>query len=531
MASSFLTRLLFLVAVYIAVTADGFVLSVGKNSHRQQQTTLSAVQVDDHKTRRCMLDDEGNIAASRLEELIQRTPLQTQIIVREGEENGQDPSDQIAVGQSRCGSSTKEGETFHQTEDCDYAHLRWKFVARASLLKSRSGAGRKQPPTRASSYRSSTSVGSRRIGSATKARQSPGMTKRIMDAVRKSATSKKPSGNGKRDKDSSNTPPSSTLGATSQCEGLKLTKEGIHAAVVDMMERRRNKHLVDGASSSSIWEQPAPMFIEPHPRLPTFCNSPAPGTILIPPATTFSGKREPKLQFPDCVTVRVAQGLQSQDTEVAHLRLSVFSDFSPDVRRQLVPRSVNAVVTRRRQGATCLVATIPPSIAARKRNRPPVILGSAECSFHEFEGTTLGQRRFPQSILYITEVAVSPNARRRGIGAKLLDSIDALAGMRKIETLYLHVDVQNKGAVGLYERAGYMMADSSDPMFLQFTTKLNLHDGATKGRNHFLLYKDLVKCPTWLQVPVLPENKIGSHLGAREYQRAVTGILGFEFPC
>jgi hypothetical protein len=37
-----------------------------------------------------------------------------------------------------------------------------------------------------------------------------------------------------------------------------------------------------------------------------------------------------------------------------------------------------------------------------------------------------------------------------------------------------------------------------DPIFSEFTRSLNLHPGATQGRDHFLLYKDLIVNPTWL---------------------------------
>lgn len=63
--------------------------------------------------------------------------------------------------------------------------------------------------------------------------------------------------------------------------------------------------------------------------------------------------------------------------------------------------------------------------------------------------------------------------------------------------MYLHVDVANFKALSLYERAGFARVPTENPMFSDFTRSLNLHDGAMKGRNHFLLYKDIVQ-PTWL---------------------------------
>lgn len=74
------------------------------------------------------------------------------------------------------------------------------------------------------------------------------------------------------------------------------------------------------------------------------------------------------------------------------------------------------------------------------------------------------------------------------------------------------MDVKNGGAKTLYERAGYTILSSLDHRYAQFTRSLNLHDGATKGRNHYLLAKDLHE-PMWL-----PEK-------VETYER---GTLGFE---
>lgn len=112
--------------------------------------------------------------------------------------------------------------------------------------------------------------------------------------------------------------------------------------------------------------------------------------------------------------------LMADDLDVANLRLSVFSDFSPDMRRAFCAKSCQVLSTRRNRGAMCIVATVP-RYGSIMLPRPDIILGTVECSFHEFEGTVLGRRRRMDSILYITEVAVSPTARRKGIGHKLME--------------------------------------------------------------------------------------------------------------
>jgi hypothetical protein len=39
---------------------------------------------------------------------------------------------------------------------------------------------------------------------------------------------------------------------------------------------------------------------------------------------------------------------------------------------------------------------------------------------------------------------------------------------------------------------------SNDPIYTEFTTGLNLQPGATRGREHYLLCKNLVHNPIWL---------------------------------
>lgn len=204
------------------------------------------------------------------------------------------------------------------------------------------------------------------------------------------------------------------------------------------------------------------------------------------------------------------------DEAIANLRMSVFTDFIPDLQAQFCTRSCQAISARRMRGATCIVATLPRTLDLPD-DSPLLICGSVECSYHEFFGTQLGRRRLPHSILYVTEVAVNPDVRRQGIGSTLLRAVDVLAKHREVETLYLHVDVLNRGALHLYHKAGYRVVQPSEPIFLEFTTSLNLHPGATAGREHYLLYKDLVPEPIWLN------DDSDEH----SFERP---LLGFEIP-
>lgn len=102
-----------------------------------------------------------------------------------------------------------------------------------------------------------------------------------------------------------------------------------------------------------------------------------------------------------------------------------------------------------------------------------------------------------------------------------VQGIDELAMLRNVESIYLHVDVLNFGALELYRKAGYKKVLHNDPMYAEFTTSLNLHDGATKGRRHYLLYKNLIRNPTWL-----PDRE--ETAGRRGGSRINSATWGFE---
>lgn len=136
------------------------------------------------------------------------------------------------------------------------------------------------------------------------------------------------------------------------------------------------------------------------------------------------------------------------------------------------------------------------------------IAGSLEVSYHEFGGTLLGMNRTPGKVLYITEVAVLPEARRCGVARQLLSGLDKLAQRHEIESLYLHVDVTNTAAINLYLQCGYRLVERN-PIHNEFTRSLNLHDGAIRGRVHHLMRKDLRP----FKEKTIPESVLRRRLG------------------
>ena len=58
---------------------------------------------------------------------------------------------------------------------------------------------------------------------------------------------------------------------------------------------------------------------------------------------------------------------------------------------------------------------------------------------------------------YLSGMAVLPDCRRRGVGARLLEACDEYAGRMdpKPAAIALHVDADNEAAIGLYQKYGY----------------------------------------------------------------------------
>ena len=170
------------------------------------------------------------------------------------------------------------------------------------------------------------------------------------------------------------------------------------------------------------------------------------GEILIPPKCDWSEHCDSITSYlRDCMHVRYAT--PSDDTSIAFLRLSVFSDFDLNLKRKFCSRSCAVLDNRRLNGAVCLVAAVKSSQGSRRWEElkkksdsdkfgivdetidlssesslldSEWVVGSVECSTQEFENTILGSRRPKDKIMYITEVAVSPSARRCGAGTMIL---------------------------------------------------------------------------------------------------------------
>ena len=410
----------------------------------------------------------------------------------------------------------------------------------------------------ASSHRTSpTSIGDRRVGSATIHReQGFRATNAIMDVLRKTARGissvssshpteadcPPPTAKGDSLLESSNVP---LLEPSVSPSGIvpRMSQSIIHSAIDELLRLRSSS----SASTESATPKEFSQFI---PSSAAFSSFPSRRMGILGDSITsknvFNAKSTPiatcsystrSLSGASSTTnVNVRLAIPADDVDVAYLRMSVFSDITPDLRSQFCARSCQAIAARRLRGAICFVATQ----ATRDAEHPfqEAIVGSAECSYHEFFGTKLGRRRQQNSLLYVTEVAVNPSVRRRGVGTAILQAIGTWAQQQSrdgynIESLYLHVDVSNHNAIRMYEKAGFFKVLSEDAMFSEFTSVLNLQPGATHGREHYLLCKNLVSHPVWLKDRYHDENVgcIEATLAtARGKYYPILGQFGIEIP-
>lgn len=88
--------------------------------------------------------------------------------------------------------------------------------------------------------------------------------------------------------------------------------------------------------------------------------------------------------------------------------------------------------------------------------------------------------------------------------------------------------MKNEAALSLYQTSGYSRVDQTDEMYREFTKTLNLHDGATRGRTHYLLVKHL-RAATWLEAE---SERLARGMASAEASRqpSTTQAQGLDIP-
>jgi ribosomal protein S18 acetylase RimI-like enzyme len=124
------------------------------------------------------------------------------------------------------------------------------------------------------------------------------------------------------------------------------------------------------------------------------------------------------------------------------MRLGIYEDMRQRLRSPLS------------SGYNCLVACPSPTTG-----NPP-ILGTAEVSMHASNPLLIRSHPYP----YLSNLAVHPGYRRRGIAQKLLLACERMVLEQGYQHIYLHVLEDNNAAKQLYLMAGYQL-QSADPLW------------------------------------------------------------------
>jgi ribosomal protein S18 acetylase RimI-like enzyme len=264
--------------------------------------------------------------------------------------------------------------------------------------------------------------------------------------------------------------------------------------------------------------------------------SDVPAKLLRPPRTTAAPRTIPTpVPRPELEEVESTNtGLEVNTRlatlydfhEVADLRLSVFADEVHENQRvKLRAKAWEKMIERRVKGATCIVAHAGLGSAARngwaatldfedeKQGKaadcavdradgndldshtsagPSMLVGTLECSTHEFSRVDMQPALETGARLYITELAVGTGMRRRGVALKLLRAAEAYGRNRGARALYLHVDAANAAALGLYHRAGFRTLRETVETY-NFASALGLLSGNYALTKHILMMKEIDK--------------------------------------
>lgn len=203
--------------------------------------------------------------------------------------------------------------------------------------------------------------------------------------------------------------------------------------------------------------------------------------VDLPSSTPFGQYSLGRSQPSSSLTIRAAQGsdlIHMADllAESFHSRSGLMSWFYPlfrlgiyeDLRNRLRQSSSNFA---------CLVA-----IETHPTLSTPAVVGTVELGT---QPPSLWEFRQAQNYLYVSNLAIKPDWRRRGIAQKLLLSCEDTALAWGYRDLFLHVLEKNHAARNLYAKLGYRIEQTEaswDSWLLGRSRRLFLHKALTANR-------------------------------------------------
>ena len=158
---------------------------------------------------------------------------------------------------------------------------------------------------------------------------------------------------------------------------------------------------------------------------------------------------------------------------VVDLRVDVFYPELCAV-KSFHDKILTKLTQRREKGAELLVAV-----------QNDIIIGTIEFSPSDFCDTSMEGVGYTRK-LYLMDLAVQPNARRKGVASRLLDSVEAYALSNDFRDVYLHVEVGNEVARNMYVKNGFLEVLPLD-WAISFTEK-RLHK---PWQHYVLLFKQM----------------------------------------
>jgi len=181
-------------------------------------------------------------------------------------------------------------------------------------------------------------------------------------------------------------------------------------------------------------------------------------------------------------SVGVRIGTQSDTEHVARIRCESFYETDSDLKRKQRHEEIKFSANTRLNypGAITIVAEISDGTELTE------VIGSADVSIMSNTGrrvecaSKLLQNEIPsvwwsgssvgndkkeiqsKRVMYVSSMAVSKEFRRLGVGHKLLNFVQDLAGSELVSAIFLHVEGENEAAVKLYTKCGFVQPPKNE---------------------------------------------------------------------
>lgn len=158
-----------------------------------------------------------------------------------------------------------------------------------------------------------------------------------------------------------------------------------------------------------------------------------------------------------CLKFEVQEATWLEEEQIVSLRVSTFfpSVCEGNISNQSMKnRIAEKMKQRSNEGAKCFIAKEFNGVFYSK------VIGTVEISPSDFRGTALDSIGADQK-LYLTDLAIKSDFKRKGVARGLLESVEEYALEHDYKEIYMHVEKKNLIARSLYTKYGYIEAQTS----------------------------------------------------------------------